>query len=156
MLGKLSFPEYAIEWDIRMEEATTRAGLEINDVGKFHLFFRNSGLPNKFVEDIKLQLQGDLRRFQEARALALRLVEYYDDSWQDYGDGYEYGQWYGEEDEDGEEWYSPEKEGYIETSNAAASGTNDAAPGLRRSPLTFPCAGALLTIMLPWLSGIST
>ena len=66
--GKLTFPEYAIEWEIRMEEAITRAGLEINDVGKFYLFFRGAGLPQKFVEDIKLQLQGDLRRFQEAKA----------------------------------------------------------------------------------------
>ena len=57
------------------------------------------------------QVRGGHHRFQEARALALRLVEYYDDSWQDYGDGYEYGPWYGEEDEDGEEWYSLEKEG---------------------------------------------
>ena len=47
--GKLSFPEYAIEWDIRLEEATTRAGLEINDVAKFYLFFRGAGLPQKFI-----------------------------------------------------------------------------------------------------------
>ena len=85
--GKLTFPEYAIEWEIRMEEAVTRAGLEINDVGKFYLFFRGAGLP-QFVEDIKLQLQGDLRRFQEAKALALILVNrsnvYQDeDSWED-------------------------------------------------------------------------
>ncbi|CAE7555087.1 unnamed protein product [Symbiodinium pilosum] len=78
--GKLTFPEYAIEWEIRMEEAVTRAGLEINDVGKFYLFFRGAGLPQKFVEDIKLQLQGDLRRFQEAKALALRLVNRSNDS----------------------------------------------------------------------------
>ena len=30
-----------------MEEAVTRAGLEINDVGKFYLFFRGAGLPQK-------------------------------------------------------------------------------------------------------------
>ena len=55
------FPEYAIKWEIQMEEAVTRAGLEINGVGKLYLFFRGSGFPQKFVEDIKLQVQGYLR-----------------------------------------------------------------------------------------------
>ncbi|CAE7229448.1 IREH1 [Symbiodinium sp. CCMP2592] len=77
--GKLSFQEYSIEWDCKLEEATTRAGLQINDVAKFYLFFRGSGLPAKFIEDIKLQLQGDLRLFREARALALRLISRKDD-----------------------------------------------------------------------------
>ncbi|CAE7553108.1 RE1, partial [Symbiodinium sp. CCMP2456] len=78
--GKMSFQEYAIEFDIRLEEAVTRAGLDLNDVAKFYLFFRGSGLPYKFIEDIKLQLQGDLRRYQEARVLALRLITKKDDS----------------------------------------------------------------------------
>ena len=82
--GRLSFQEYSIEWDIRMEEAVTRAGLELNDVGKFYLFFKGSGLPVKLVEDIKLQIQGDLRRFQEARSLALRLITRKDDGGHDH------------------------------------------------------------------------
>ncbi|CAE7404059.1 unnamed protein product, partial [Symbiodinium necroappetens] len=77
--GKLSFQEYAIEWDIRLEEATTKAGLELNDVAKFYLFFRGSGLPQRFIEDIKLQLQGDLRRYVDARTIALRLITKKDD-----------------------------------------------------------------------------
>ena len=77
--GNLSFQEYSIEWDCKLEEATTRAGLQINEVAKFYLFFRGSGLPAKFIEDIKLQLQGDLRLFREARALALRLISRKDD-----------------------------------------------------------------------------
>ena len=77
--NKLSFQEYSVEWDFRLEEAQTKAGLELNDVAKFYLFFRGSGLPNKFIEDIKLQLQGDLRRFQDARTLALRLITKKDD-----------------------------------------------------------------------------
>ena len=78
--NKMSFQEYSIEWDIRLEEAVTRAGLELNDVGKFYLFFKGSGLPPKFVEDTKLQIQGDLRRFQETRTLALRLISRRNDS----------------------------------------------------------------------------
>ena len=86
----LSDRELVIEWDARLEEATTRAGLDLNDMGKFYLFFRGAGLPYKFVEDIKLQLQGDLRRFQEARGLALRLSTrkdgHGDSFYQDHGD----------------------------------------------------------------------
>ena len=72
--NRLSFQEYSVEWDFRLEEAQTKAGLELNDVAKFYLFFRGSSLPQKFIEDIKLQLQGELRRFQDARTLALRLI----------------------------------------------------------------------------------
>ena len=43
--GRVAFSEFSIEFDMRLEEAT-------------------------LVDDIKLQIQGDLRRFQEARALA--------------------------------------------------------------------------------------
>ena len=113
-----------------------RAGLEINDVGKFYLFFRGAGLPQKFVEDIKLQLQGDLRR------LALRLVNrsndsdhFYqdDDAWEEgylpeaeWDDVYwaeddwswmsdyqeMYDDWYGEYEEDYEQgqWYGEDAE----------------------------------------------
>ena len=45
----------------------------MNDIAKFYLFFKNSGLSNKTVDDIKLQVQGDYARFQDARQLALRL-----------------------------------------------------------------------------------
>ena len=82
--GKLTLAEYSIEFDARLEEAVTRAVLELNDVGRFYLFFRGSGLSQKFIDDVKLQIQGDLRRFQEARALALRLMTRKDD----HGDSY--------------------------------------------------------------------
>eukprot|EP00913_Durusdinium_trenchii_P006988 g6572.t1 len=70
--GKLTLQEYASEWDLRYEEAQVRAGLEINDIAKTYLFFRNSGLLNKFIEDVKLQIQGDMSRFAEAKRLVLR------------------------------------------------------------------------------------
>ena len=41
-----------------------------------YLFFKHGQLPNKFIEDIKLQLHGDLSRFNEARTLALRLSQH--------------------------------------------------------------------------------
>ena len=73
--GKLSLQEYSVEWDLRYDEAETRSNLHLNDVAKFYLFFKQSGLPTKFIEDIKLQLHGDLARFAEARTLALRLSQ---------------------------------------------------------------------------------
>ena len=69
-------------------------------MAKFYLFFRGSGLPYKFIEDIKLQLQGDLRRYQEARVLALRLITKKDDSgelyYEDTDAGGSRGRWLGQ------------------------------------------------------------
>ena len=73
--GKLTLQEYSVEWDLRYDEAETRSNLHLNEVAKFYLFFKQSGLPNKFIEDVKLQIQGDLSRFADARALALRLSQ---------------------------------------------------------------------------------
>lgn len=73
--GKLTLQEYSVEWDLRYDEAETRSNLQLNNVAKFYMFFKHSALPAKFVEDIKLQLHGDLSRFEEARSLALRLSQ---------------------------------------------------------------------------------
>jgi len=69
--GKMTLPEYSVEFETRLDEATDRAGLQLNDVAKFYLFFKHSGLPVKVVDDIKLQIGGDYQRFAEARQLAL-------------------------------------------------------------------------------------
>ncbi|CAK9111649.1 1-alkyl-2-acetylglycerophosphocholine esterase [Durusdinium trenchii] len=71
--GKMSLQDYAAEWELRLEEAQVRAGLELNNVAKTYLFFRNSGLPVKFIEDVKMQIHGDMSRFDEARRLSLRI-----------------------------------------------------------------------------------
>ena len=71
--SKLTLAEYAVEFDVRYDEAQERAGLQLNEVGKFFLWFKNAGIPSKTVDDIKLQVSGDYYRFQDARALALRL-----------------------------------------------------------------------------------
>ena len=125
--GKLSLQEYAVEWDLRYDEAETRSNLQLNDVAKFYLFFKQSNLPAKFIEDIKLQIHGDLSRFMEARTLALRLSQrgqedsdnifyeeqsadgeqqsWQDDEWQDWTDWPDWpGLYYGEQD-DG--WHDP-------------------------------------------------
>ena len=53
---KMSFQEYAVEWDMRLEEAADRAGLHINEVAKIYLFFKSSGLPPKMIDDLKMQM----------------------------------------------------------------------------------------------------
>eukprot|EP00435_Cladocopium_sp_Y103_P026044 s3195_g6.t1 len=72
--GRLTLQEYSVEFDARFDEAADRAGLQMNEVAKFFLFFKNSGLSGKQVDDIKLQVGGDYARFAEARSLALRLA----------------------------------------------------------------------------------
>ena len=40
----------------------------------YYLWFKGSGLPSRTVDDIKLQVNGEFWRFEEARALALRIA----------------------------------------------------------------------------------
>ena len=35
--GKMTLPEYSVEFETRLDEATDRAGLQLNDVGKFYI-----------------------------------------------------------------------------------------------------------------------
>ena len=72
--GRLSLAECSAEWTMRLEEAITHAGLDINAVARTFLYFRGSQLPQRHVDDILMQIHGDLSRFQEARTLALRLA----------------------------------------------------------------------------------
>ncbi|CAE7218696.1 unnamed protein product [Symbiodinium sp. CCMP2592] len=130
--GKLTLQEYAVEFDTRMEEAHERAGLEMNEVAHYYFFFKNSGLPQRLMDDIRLQVHGDLRRYQEARSLALRLStknegetfyqdddlggdtmadreswdsSWWSDGWDEYYDEslYDHSSWYGEDDYYGED-----------------------------------------------------
>jgi hypothetical protein len=102
--GRLSLQEYSVEFDARFDEASDRAGLQMNEVARFFLFFKHSGLSSKQVDDIKLQVAGDFTRFAEARALALRLSSnkqdnenmdsyYAQDYHQDYVTEDNYGDW---------------------------------------------------------------
>eukprot|EP00435_Cladocopium_sp_Y103_P076100 s59_g76.t1 len=106
--GRLSLQEYSVEFDARFDEASDRAGLQMNEVARFFLFFKNSGLSTKQVDDIKLQVAGDFTRFAEARALALRLSSnkqdnenmdnyYAQDYFQDYDEEDFHGEWMDEE-----------------------------------------------------------
>ena len=65
--------EFAAEWDLRYEEAKEKAGLDINNVAKSYLWMKQSGLPQRHLDDLRLQLHGDMNRFHDLRGLAVRL-----------------------------------------------------------------------------------
>ena len=50
------------------------AGLDLNNVAKTFLFFRASQLPQRHVDNVLMQLQGDMSRFTEAKTLVLRMA----------------------------------------------------------------------------------
>ena len=106
--SKMTLAEYSVEFETRLDEASDRAGLQLNEVGKFFLFFKHSGLSAKTVDDIKLQVAGDYNRFQEARALALRSSPNRNDDTTEvfYGDGYEENEPYAED------WYDYEDDAW--------------------------------------------
>ena len=65
--------EYSADWELRYEEAKLRSGLDLGQVAKSYLWMKQSGLPQKHQDDLRLQVQGDMSRFHDIRALALRL-----------------------------------------------------------------------------------
>ena len=72
--GRLPIPEWSVQWELNLEEAVLHAGLEVNQVAKTYLYFKSSGLPQKTVDDLLLQVHGDMRRFEEVRTLLLRMA----------------------------------------------------------------------------------
>ena len=72
--GRLSLQEWSVQWQINLEEAITHAGLEINPVARTYLYLKSSGLSTKAVDDLLLQVHGDMRRFEEIRTLLLRMA----------------------------------------------------------------------------------
>ena len=71
--NSLSF--YCTEYRMLLEEATEKAGLDINNVAKTHIFLKHSGLPERKLEDIRLRVGGDLQRFDEIITLVQRFAK---------------------------------------------------------------------------------
>ena len=78
--GRLAIPEWSVQWELNLEEAVSHSGLEINQVAKTYLYCKSSGLPQKMVDDLMLQVHGDMRRFEEVRTLLLRMAHRSDGS----------------------------------------------------------------------------
>ena len=114
-----SLAEYSLEFETRLDEAADRADLQLNNVGRFFLFFHNSGLGTKTINDVKLQVGGDYNRFADARQLALRLSPnrhnegaeiFYQDGTYDQDECFDPdGDWWAYYKDDG--WYGDEEPG---------------------------------------------
>ena len=63
--GSLSLIDFLTMWRLCFEEAETRAGLQINNVGKSYLMLRASGLSERAKVDFRLQVGGDLNRYED-------------------------------------------------------------------------------------------
>ena len=72
--NRMSIPEWSVQWQLNLDEAITHSGLDLNNVAKTYLYFKSSGLAQKSLDDILLQVHGDMRRFDEARTLMLRMA----------------------------------------------------------------------------------
>ena len=66
--------EFAAEWELRFEDARNKAGLDMNDVAKSYMWLKQANIPQRHQDDLRLQLHGDLSRFNDLRTLALRLA----------------------------------------------------------------------------------
>ena len=108
--------EFAAEWDLRYEDAKLKAGLDMNPVAKSYLWLKQSGLTQKHQDDLRLQVHGDLSRFNDLRALAIRLSRRVADRSGGSGDvfyeediNYEHGaseDWYGWSDWDDDGYWA--------------------------------------------------
>ncbi|CAE7220811.1 unnamed protein product, partial [Symbiodinium sp. CCMP2456] len=117
--GKLSLAEYSIEWDARLEEATTRAGLELNEVGKFYVFFRGGEGPRAERLITRKDEHGEAY-YQDDFESPDRDEEWSDAYWADDGWSWVESQDYWLDDSEGyydydlESWYEAD-EGWLET-----------------------------------------
>ncbi|CAK0791575.1 unnamed protein product, partial [Prorocentrum cordatum] len=117
-------------------------GLNINAVGRSYLLLQGCDLSIKKVDDIKLKIDGDLRRYNDIKAIMTRLAkqslaqnnpEQYEGFWVDsdeeeYWDYYgyydDYGQWQYYEDD---EWWDEEEQYDEQYSPPGASAADDEA-----------------------------
>ncbi|CAK0878584.1 unnamed protein product [Prorocentrum cordatum] len=101
--------------------AVDQAGLNINAAGKSYLWLQGRDSSAKRIDDIKLEIDGDLRRYNPFKAIMARLAKqslaqnnpeqcegYWIDSddenyWEYYGYYDDYGQWHDYDDED--DWW---------------------------------------------------
>ena len=73
--GNLPLQLFLTQFDLKYQDANQRAGLAINDVGLSHLMLSASGISEKTIDDVKLQMQGDMSRFNEIKAIVSRLTK---------------------------------------------------------------------------------
>ena len=70
--GSLSLGDYLTMWRLTFDEAATQSGLQINNIGKSYLMMRASGLSERAKHDFRLQVGGDLNRFEDLMGIISR------------------------------------------------------------------------------------
>ena len=74
------------EFELVYDEANDVSGLEINDIGRTHLLLKYSEMPQKKIDDIKLKVDGDLRRYNDIKAITRRIAKAAQAQHQHHGD----------------------------------------------------------------------
>ena len=67
--------QYITQFKLKYEEAELKATLNLNEVGRTHLLLKRSGLPEKYIDDLKLKIDGDLSKYEEIVAILTRLAK---------------------------------------------------------------------------------
>ena len=128
---RLSLQEYLNEFEVRYDDAETRAGLRMNEVARSHLLLRWSGISRDKQDDIRLHVNGDMNRYSDIVQLLHRLsrksdreqhhhgIHYGDEHKESWSEDNEWHDdyWYGDDmfydDDDEEYWQDYEvTEGY--------------------------------------------
>lgn len=71
--GRMALPEWSVQWQLNLDEAITHSGLDLNNVARTYLYLKSSQLSQKMIDDLLLQVHGDMARFDEIRTLMLRM-----------------------------------------------------------------------------------
>ena len=71
--GRMALPEWSVQWQLNLDEAITHSGLDLNNVARTYLYLKSSQLSQKTIDDLLLQVHGDMARFDEIRTLILRM-----------------------------------------------------------------------------------
>jgi len=72
--GNLSTHDYMQMWNMCFQDAEEHGGLQLNNVGKSFLLLWKSGLSVKEIYDYRMQVGGDLSRFEDIRAIINRFT----------------------------------------------------------------------------------
>ena len=72
--GRMALPEWSVQWQLNLDEAITHSGLDLNNVARTYLYLKSSQLSQKMIDDLLLQVHGDMGRFDEIRTLMLRMA----------------------------------------------------------------------------------
>ena len=69
------FFDYGLKFDSRYQDAVTYAGLSMSDTAKGYLFWSKSGIDERTLSELRLKVNGDLKRWDEMRSVFHRMLK---------------------------------------------------------------------------------